>query len=162
MTRSEYWDISWRTDPEARVLADRHYSRQKPGSPGFVPPGRCLVLKAKDKKAYWVTSYPFAEYVKHQWAGAFTCSAFRNEGDVLSSLLVKDAVAITRWKWPEIPDFGMITFVHPRKVRKKRDMGRCFRKAGFVHVGETKGGLIALQLLPESFPEAIIPGGVLI
>ena len=31
-------------------------------------------------KALWVTSFPFAQYVRHQWAGAWVCSAFRNEG----------------------------------------------------------------------------------
>lgn len=47
---------------------------------------------------------------------------------------------------------GMITFVDARKVRRKRDPGRCFRKAGFREVGATKGGLIALQLLPHEMP----------
>jgi hypothetical protein len=72
------WRISDRADPEARALADRHYNRQKPGTPQFVPPGRCLVLVCD--KAFWVTSWPFAEYTKHAWAGAWVCSAFRNEG----------------------------------------------------------------------------------
>lgn len=40
------WQLSDRADPEARRIADRHYNRQKPGTPQFVPPGRCLVLKA--------------------------------------------------------------------------------------------------------------------
>ena len=43
------WFLSNRQDPEARVLADRHYSRQNPGAPGFVPPGRCIVLKVPGK-----------------------------------------------------------------------------------------------------------------
>jgi hypothetical protein len=46
----------------------------------------------------------------------------------------------------------MVTFVDPTKVRKKRDWGRCYRKAGFTHVGYTKGGLVALQLLPQDMP----------
>jgi len=108
--------------------------------------------------AFWVTSYPFAEYVKHEWAGAWVCSAFRNESDILSSELIMEAVAISKWKW-EPPDFGMITFVDTTKVRKKRDWGRCYRKAGFKEVGKTKGGLIALQLLPEDMPEALEPIG---
>jgi hypothetical protein len=49
----------------------------------------------------------------------------------------------------------MITFVNADKVRHKRDPGRCFTKAGFKRVGYTKGGLIALQLLPDEMPEAI-------
>ncbi len=39
------WHLSDRADPAARVIADRHYSRQKPGTPQFVPPGRCLVAR---------------------------------------------------------------------------------------------------------------------
>lgn len=54
------WRLSWRADPAARAIADRHYNRQKPGAAQFVPPGRCLVLKAFDGSAVWVTSWPFA------------------------------------------------------------------------------------------------------
>jgi hypothetical protein len=54
----------------------------------------------------------------------------------------------------------MITFVDPSKVRPKRDPGRCYRRAGFEVVGETKvNKLIALQLLPEQMPEAVPPIG---
>ena len=42
---------SHRADPEVVPLADRHYNRQKIGSPQFAPPGRCLVLKDLDPKA---------------------------------------------------------------------------------------------------------------
>jgi len=61
------WRLSHRADQEARQIADRHYSRQKPGTPQFVPPGRCLVLVCDG--AYWVTSWPFAEFTKHAWGG---------------------------------------------------------------------------------------------
>lgn len=76
------WHQSYRADPKARDVADRHYNRQKPGSPQFVPPGRCCVFYAETDsgRAVWVTSFPFAKYVKHQWGGAWICSAFRNEG----------------------------------------------------------------------------------
>ena len=37
------WHMSHRADPAAKRLADRHYNRQKPNSPQFVPPGSCLV-----------------------------------------------------------------------------------------------------------------------
>jgi hypothetical protein len=152
------WTLTHRAGPAARALADRHYSRQTIGSPQFVPPGRCLVLLS-DSPAYWVTSWPFAEYTKHAWAGAWICSAFRNEGPVLSSSLVREAVACTRHKWPSVPDLGMITFIDVEKVRHKRDPGRCFLKAGFKKVGYTKGGLLALQLLPDAMPEASPPIG---
>lgn len=51
----------------------------------------------------------------------------------------------------------MITFVDKDKTRKKRDPGRCFLRAGFKNVGETKGGLVALQLLPQDMPKLVYP-----
>lgn len=125
------WLLSHRADPYALPLADRHYSRQKPGTPQFVPPGRCVVLRSTCGNAVWVTSWPFAEHVKHAWAGAWICSFFRNEGAGLSSNLIQEAVAVTRWVWPEIPHLGMVTFIDAGKVRHKRNPGRCYTSAGF-------------------------------
>jgi hypothetical protein len=48
----------------------------------------------------------------------------------------------------------MITFIDRKKVRKKRDFGYCYRIAGFEPCGETKSGLLALQLLPNKMPPA--------
>lgn len=147
------WRESWRADPEGRDVADRHYNRQKVGAAQFVPPGRCLVFMA-DGPALWVTSWPFAEYVQHAWAGAWVNSTFRREGgDMLASDLIRAAVAATRAVWPEVPELGMVSFVDTEKVRHKRDPGRCYRKAGFHHVGWTKGGLMAWQLLEDEMPE---------
>lgn len=42
-----HWHLSYRTDPLVKPLADRHYNRQNPDSPNFVPPGRCVVLRTK-------------------------------------------------------------------------------------------------------------------
>jgi hypothetical protein len=150
------WRVSDRADPAAVKIADRHYSRQKPGTPQFVPPGRCHVLVTLKADAVWVTSWPFAEYVKHEWAGAWVNSIFRNEGDDLSSDLIREAVAATRWRWTP-PPLGLISFVDAGKVKRKRDPGRCFRKAGFSLVGETKGGLLAWQMLPDAMPEPEAP-----
>lgn len=152
---ANHWRLSHRADKEALPIADRHYNRQKPGTPQFVPPGRCIVLLSNEKKALWVSSWPFPEYVKHQWAGAWVCSCFRNEGETLSSILIREAVAITRGIWGEPPPLGMVTFVDTRKVRRKRDWGRCYLRAGWSRCGCTKGGLIALQLLPSKMPEPI-------
>ncbi len=147
------WSISHRADPAAVRLADRHYNRQTIGSPQFVPPGRCLVLMTVCSRALWVTSWPFAEYVKHEWAGAWVNSLFRNESDQLSSDLIRAAVACTQSVW-EAPSLGLITFVDASKVRRKRDPGRCYRKAGFEHVGFTKGGLWAFQMKSQDMPAA--------
>lgn len=152
-----HWRETWRADPRAARIADRHYSRKTPGSPQFTPPGRVMVLLRDD--ALWVSSWPYAEYVLHQWAGAILCSLFRNEGPVLSSTLIRDAMAATRWKWPDLPPQGMVTFIDAAKVRRKRDPGRCFRRAGFTPVGTTKSGLLALRILPADWPPARAPIG---
>ena len=153
-----HWHISHRADTRARVIADRHYSRRTPGAAQFVPPGRCLVLWRYG--AYWVTSYQFAQYARHAWPGAMICSAFRREyGDVQASDLIRSALAATRWRWPALPELGMVTFVDAGRVRHKRDPGRCFIRAGFRRCGMTQGGLHALQILPDAWPDACPPHG---
>jgi len=147
------WQPSHRADRDALALADRHYNRQKIGTPQFVPPGRCFVLVTACKRAVWVTSWPFAQYVKHAWAGAWVNSIFRNEGAGLSSELIRKAIAHTRSVWTP-PELGIVTFVDAGKVKSKRDPGYCYLKAGFKNVGHTKGGLVALQMLPADMPVA--------
>lgn len=152
-----WWSEGDRADPRSRVVADRHYNRQKHGAPQFVPPGRCIVLRhatGLDDDALWVTSWPFAEYVKHAWAGAWVNSLFRNESPRLSSELIVEAVALTRSVW-EPPPLGMVSFVDASQVRRKRDPGRCYRRAGWTHVGATQGGLLAFQILPADMPDPI-------
>jgi hypothetical protein len=149
------WHLSTRADPRGAALADRHYSRKTPGAAQFTPPGRCVVLLTSAGNALWVSSWPYAEYVKHAWRGAWLCSLFRNESQVLSSMLITQAVAATRWQWGEPPALGMVTFVDTAQIRHKRDPGRCFRKAGWKQVGLTKGSLVVLQLLPQDMPPAL-------
>lgn len=166
-TNESPWRLSDRADPAALPLADRHYNRQHVGSPQFVPPGRCLVLLTYDRTALWVTSWPFAEYVRHAWGGAWVNSLFRNEGPHLSSDLNRFAVAHTRAVWPDVPALGMVSFVDPSKTEPKEVPGWCYRRAGWTHVGETKAGLLVFQQLPDRkigrrstpMPEAeFIPG----
>jgi hypothetical protein len=79
---------------------------------------------------------------------------------MLSSRLVSEAVAATRYIWGAPPLQGMVTFINPTKVREKRDFGRCFRKAGWKVCGKTKGGLLALRIMPEAMPKAVAPRGI--
>lgn len=151
------WQLSWRASPRAAAIADRHYNRQSPGSAQFVPPGRCLVLTTA--AALWVTSWPMPEYVMHEWAGAWVNTTFRREAGPLASELITAAVAATRWHWPDVPPLGMVTFIDVDKIRRKRDPGRCYRRAGFRPIGQTKSGLLALQLLPADMPDPLPPIG---
>jgi hypothetical protein len=87
------------------------------------------------------------------------CSAFRSEGAGRASELISQAVAATRGAFGEPPALGMVTFVDrakvkPTMVRGKPVWGWTYRKAGFREVGDTKGGLLALQLDPEDMPPA--------
>ena len=160
------WRLSHRADAEALPVADRHYNRQKPGTPQFVPPGRCFVLKAGEPvDALWVSSWPFAEYVKHEWAGAWVNSCFRKEGDGLASDLIRQAVAATRFNWRDVPALGMVTFIDPAKVKPRMVRGRptwghSYLAAGFKHVGYTKAGLWAFQMEPKDMPDAAPACGV--
>ena len=160
------WRVSHRADPFARDIADRHYNRQKVGTPQFAPPGRCLVLTAETAtgRALWITSWPFARYVRHAWAGAWVCSAFRNEGAGVASVLISEAVAATCAYYGEPPLMGMVTFLDRRKVRPMIRRGRetwgyTWERAGFVPVGETAGDLLALRLPLPAFPSPVsLPG----
>lgn len=153
------WQRSHRAEARAREVADRHYNRQKVGSRQFVPPGRCLVLYAETAtgRAAWVTSWPFGEFVKHRWPGAWVCSLFRNEGAGLASSMIRDALAATRSYYGEAPQLGLVTFVDPDKVRPTMVRGKpvwgwTWLKAGFEADGETEGGLLAFRMRPERMP----------
>jgi hypothetical protein len=155
------WMVTNQVDTAGARLADRHYSRRTPGSRQFVPAGRHLVLRTEPGDAVWVTSWPTMGYNPHGvapwWTGAWICALFRNESKTLSSVLVRQAVSATRWKYPDTPALGMVTFIDASKVRAKRDPGRCYRKAGFSAAGKTGNGLVILQLRPESMPEPEAP-----
>src|SRR5215831_10897480 len=149
------WTVSDCADPAARVIADRHYNRQKVGAVHFVPPGFSVVLLSRCRRALWVTLWQ--KYVQHAWPGAWVNSCFRNEGAGLSSDLIRDAVAVTRYVYGTPPPLGMISFVDASQVRHKRDPGRCFKRAGFSHVGFTQAGLFVFQQLPAAMPEPLAP-----
>lgn len=158
------WQQSHRAEFRSRIIADRHYNRQKVGSPQFVPPGRCMILYAGNKagEALWVTSWPFPEFVKHAWPGAWVCSLFRNEGAGIASDLIRDALACTRATFDASDEPGMVTFVDraktkPTMVRGAKVYGWTFRKAGFRDCGETKGGLLALWIDAADMPPPALP-----
>jgi hypothetical protein len=167
------WIVTNTVDPAVRVLADRHYSRQTPGSRRFVQSGKCLVLKVpggrtewaalvlngkvvsaeqvEAAQAGWVTHWPIAEYVRHAWAGAWMNQFFHNESDILASTLIKEALIKTVQEWGDPPDLGLVTMVDPTKVKRSRKIGFTYLKAGFEHVGETKSPpkKMVFQITPD-------------
>ena len=151
------WCRSHRADPVTARLADRHYNRRKIGAPQFAPPGSCCVFLTDCARGFWITSAPFAEFVKHAWPGAWVCSAFRSEGSGRASELIRQALAATLAHYGEPPALGMITMINqkmvkPTKVRGQLVWGWTWRKAGFKEIGKTKSGLLVFQLLPTNMP----------
>lgn len=69
------------------------------------------------------------------------CVVFRNEGELRSSDLIREADALADQRWPGERHF---TYVDPRALRSEVP-GYCFRRAGWRRVGESKSGLLLLE-----------------
>lgn len=139
------WHLVHKGDKRFLALADRHYSRQKPGTSCATPPGKniCLIVPCDTGGAGAIWS------INHQQFSmdGFDCwrnSYFRNESGIRSSLLIAQAIAVCVWLWPDLPADGLCSFVDPRhvrgvKVRGERVHGWVFSKAGFrLHPERTK------------------------
>jgi len=130
----------------ARAIFDGHYSRyvyvdgRKPKL--FVGPGEKMVLMTPDALALFV----WRKFISLDRQEGVSCAAFRNEGPSRSSALIVAAMVIAWERWP---GQRLYTYVNPGKVRRKRDPGRCFLRAGWRHWGWSKGGLRILDCRPE-------------
>lgn len=125
------WHHVRRTDARARALADRHYSRQTVGAAEFLPNGRTFVLVTLDALAVWGVCHN----LDMSGAQRFRCTIFRNEGPTLSSTLIREATSLTFGFWRAhygaVPPVPLTTEIDSAKTRRKRDPGRCFRRAGW-------------------------------
>ena len=140
---SEHWCLTRDGNSECYAMYRRHYSSRKnrrPKQRQFVGPGESLVLIADDGSAIFVWR---KEVFRQDSQVGVNCSIFRNEGGYLSSDLIKEACSLAWVKWP---GQRLFTFVDASQVRHKRDPGRCFKKAGWVRDGETKGGLLVFAI----------------
>ena len=76
--------------------------------------------------------------------------------------MIWEALQASRAVLGEPPALGLVTFVNRSKVKPTRvrgldGWGWTYLKTGFRVVGETKGGLLALQILPRDMPAATRP-----
>jgi len=132
-----------------------HYSRRTPGSKTFTGVGQELVLLTTDQKAVWAVvrqKTPMkrgsgnsrgrigvtdnsSQYV---WRNML----FRNLGDLLSSKLIKFAVAYTYRLWPHkygnFPVERLRTEICPSKIRSSNP-GCCYKLAGFHNSRVVRG-----------------------
>lgn len=128
-------------NPIALAMYERHYSAYKYADGRerklFCGPGEKIVLLAMDNKALFV----WRKFIDDSGQKGINCAVFRNEGTILSSVLIKEAMEICNRRWPRV---RMYTYVNPQKI-KSTNPGYCFQKAGWVKCGKTKGGLIILE-----------------
>lgn len=121
-------------NPIALRLFERHYSKyhykdgRKPKL--FVGPGHKVVLLSKDGKALFV----WRKFISGDGQKGVNCSVFRNEGELLSSDLIRQAEKIAWNKWP---GERLYTYINSSKI-KSANPGYCFKKAGWVICGITK------------------------
>lgn len=123
------WQVRGRADRAFVALADRHYSRRRPGHGNPVGPVESLVLVTPDESAAWATTWT---RFPDDGLTAWRCSIFRNEGTALSSDLIREAMAITAELWGgrfPCPD-GWVTWVDAAKVASAHP-GYCFKRAGW-------------------------------
>jgi hypothetical protein len=139
---------SWRVVSKAHhalvALADKHYTRQKPGTPLCTRPGVNLPMLTVDCLAGWIVWRPIPEVGRKDSLEAWEVTLFRNDGPALSSDLIRTATAMTfrQWGWP--PRDGLITAVGVTATRRRRSKrstpGACFLHAGWTMFDQRHNG----------------------
>lgn len=130
-----HWFAVRDADDRARALFYRHYSSDRSDKTRrgkFVGPGEYMALMTIDCQALFVWRY---EVYRMDEQVGINCTIFRNEGATLSSALISEADELAWERWPGMRHF---TFIDTAKVRRKRDPGRCFIRAGWRVCGRSK------------------------
>jgi hypothetical protein len=143
-------------DPRALGLFGRHYSAKKNAKwrsvsrrrshdgGRIVGPGERIVLLTADSSALFVWRKEKPEYRMDGQKGV-NCAVFRNEGSVLSSVLIREADQLAWQEWPGERHF---TYVDPREIRSTNP-GYCFLQAGWTRLEEpSMSGLVILEVFP--------------
>jgi hypothetical protein len=159
---TELWYRIDHADPRAVAMADRHYSRQTPGSPEFTRPGNKIVLLhyAPDGSAaaLWASQRPdpASGVPRSDGLEAWDCSIFRIEQrTVPASALIRAAVGITASVWGAAPRDGFVTTIDPRHVaptmrRGKPVYGYCYLMAGWRFLRITSERKLHMVQLPAA------------
>lgn len=167
MSEAQYWQQIDHTDPRALDMADRHYSRQSPGTPEFIGNGHKIVLMhfAEDgtPAALWASHRPApGKAVRSDGRDVWACTLFRVEQrTVLASELIKEAVAITAGIWAPLPAGGFYTTINPKFVKSQgrtRGWGWCYQCAGWeVQSKRTKRRNLIVLILPHDMLAQVKP-----
>ena len=167
---SEHWCAVRDGDVQALELFRRHYSCQNPARKllggnfsRFAGQGKPIILLSLDADALFVWRKEVFRLDKQE---GVNCSVFRNEGRVLSSLLIREAMVLAWERWP---DDRLFTFVDAEKTgggrssrrgRGRRSApGQCFLHAGWTLLDEgTKNhGHRILEVRPTRSPDPLLP-----
>lgn len=143
-----HWLMSHHADPPAIGLYLRHYSarhyRDGRKRTQFCPPGEKMVLLTELSDALFVWHHPVMERRSSQVG--VNCTIFRNESEVRSSDLIREACDLAWQRWP---GERLFTYVADAKIRSVNP-GYCFKKAGWKTCGRNADGrLTILEMLPE-------------
>ena len=140
------WWLTKDGDLDCLELYQRHYSSEKSYSHSrtrerklFVGPGEKVVLRTKDADAMFI----WRKFIDDAGQEGINCAVFRNESQYRSSDLIRQADQIADVLWPDSRHY---TYVNAKKI-SSTNPGFCFLKAGWQRCGETKGGLIILEIL---------------
>ena len=144
-----HWYGISKCDRRGLFLASRHYTKQK-AIRELGPLGQKIILLTNDSLALWGSHRPasWANISRLDGYDAHNCFIFRNEGTIVSSLLIREAIRITRNQWG-IASQGFITYVAKSHVRSTNP-GYCFLQAGFQHeawVDSRKLGTLRLLIM---------------
>jgi hypothetical protein len=129
------WMPTKDADPAARKIFKRHYSKYwyKDGRDPkkFIGPGEYLCLVLPDYSGLFVWRKMFNNMAGEE---GINCAVFRNESDILSSLLILEA---EQWAWDKWPGQRLYTYINSHKI-KSTNPGYCFLVAGWRKCGITK------------------------
>ena len=121
-------------NPVAAEIFSRHYSKyvyadgRRPKL--FVGPGEKIVLLSKQNNALFV----WRKFISADGQDGVNCAIFRNESELLSSMLLLEAEKIAASRWP---GERFYTYVNPRMI-KSPNPGYCFKVNGWKQIGITK------------------------
>lgn len=139
---TEHWLQTKDGDAAGVLLYSRHYNARRYRDDRlpalFCGPGQKTVLITADGKALFV----WRKFIDKSGQKGINCAVFRNEGETISSTLIREACAVAWRRWP---GERLYTYVDPKRVRSS-NAGYCFQMAGWRRAGLTKGGLLIYEL----------------
>jgi hypothetical protein len=112
-----------------------------------MPPGQTIILLGPQAVFGWWRPAPQSGLSSMNGLDGWTCTIFRNEGNLLSSELILDAEkAIREFGYDCGPD-GLLTYVWDSRIRSSNP-GFCFKKAGWKRKGRSADGRKTLLWKP--------------